>query len=113
MTTPRVRTLDISDLGLAAPTDIEAVALRAVRRLRLILNEWFIDPFRGIPYEILFSSQVGEAQIAAILVDELQRIPNVVGVIVTHSRINRLIRRYEFGATLDTDFGSTVVELST
>ena len=113
MTTPRVRTLDVSDFGVSAATDIEAVALRAVHRLKLILNEWFIDPFRGIPYEILFSSRVSEEQIAAILVDELQRIPNVVGVEVTYSRINRLIRRYEFGATLDTDFGSTVVELNT
>ena len=114
MTTPVIQTLDIYSDGMGIANDIYAVRLQAIHRLRLILGEWLLDVFEGVPYELIFSTRLTVEQITAILVEELRKIRHVVDVTVQRAEIRRSSRTFHFAATIFTDFDeSTDIEVTT
>ena len=114
MTTPVVQTLNIGPTGMNVASNIEAVRLQAIHRLRLILGEWLLDVFEGVPYELVFSTRLTIPQIVAILSEELRKIRHVVDITVNQAEIDRMRRRFHFSATIFTDFDeSTTVEVTT
>ena len=114
MVTPAVTTVDITDAGPVLVHNIEAVAMQATHRLRLLLTEWFLDIFEGVPYELILTGRLTPAQVSAIFVEEIRKIRHVLSVEVTRSELNSRTRQYVFSATLTTDFNeSTTIEVTT
>lgn len=111
---PVVRTLDIGVDGVSIADGVEAVALQAKRRLRVLLGEWYADIYEGVPYELVFSRRLTLGQVSAILVDELRKIRHVTQVSVRSASIEPMDRVHTFHVTLQTDFGaSTTLEVVT
>ena len=114
MTTPVVRTLDVTDSGMGTADNIEAVRLQAVHRVRTILGEWFLDILEGLPHQLIFSQRLGVAQVTAIINEELRKIRHVVSVMPTKVALDSTTRHFSYAATIETDFSETTsIEVTT
>ena len=114
MVTPVVTSLDITDTGISAVHNIEAVRVEGIHRLQLILGEWLLDAFEGVPYELIFSGLLTVPQVTALITEELKKIRHITAVNVTLVDLNRKSRRYRYSATIQTDFGgTTTIEVNT
>lgn len=97
--------------SLVVQTGVEAIAQRAVQRMRYYLGESFRRPDEGVPYytdPILGSTNLQpDAAIQLLVAQILDAVPEIVDASVLEVKLDPLTRRLSFRLSLTTDTGET------
>lgn len=88
--------------------DIEALADKITQRLKLFYAEWFLATNRGVPYfENVFGANKNKDIVASIFTNEILKESDVTSVVDVSYDLNSNTRKFSYGATINSIYGST------